>query len=475
MATSRQFKTISRCYGAERSSTSLSDHLGVHYTSEDWDAAMADEDLTPDPGVVGVTASGLFYLTSTNTFMVGQSNFKGRKNYELTNHTSTTLSDRLGNVMAVVSDKLTKYSVVEAGVIPYSLPNMVSATDYDPFGMALEQREWQHGGVEEYGFGFNGKIEDPEILDRGRWEDYGFRAYRPDLGRFVSVDPLSSKYPELTTYQFASNTPICAVDLDGLEMFYTASGRYIGTYGKSSAIRVVHDRDLTLVTQRINNAQSGDRFKSHKEMELQNMGIEAFIDNTENKQMLFRRFLTTVEPIIEKPVGDGEYADQEYGMSLFRLDTKGPKNESITLIVPGTIADGFYPTDKGGGHVDLILSAAPTVMGEKYGKYTKRTPAVSLTTYGWQRYDSIHNHPGKDQVFSDEWGQFGNLSGDVKWACDNNVKLYICNPGNVFASEFDPVKFKKHFGDKNPDKLSFEWRREGIDVATNKTAIRMKD
>jgi RHS repeat-associated protein len=210
-------------YGAERTSTSLSDHLGVHYTGEDWDAAMADEDLTPDPGVVGVTASGLFYFPSTNTFMVGQSSFKGRKNYELTNHTSTTLSDRLGNVMAVVSDKLTKYSVVEAGVIPYSLPNMVSATDYDPFGMALEQRQWQLSGVEAYSFSFNGKIEDAEILDRGRWQDYGFRAYRPDLGRFVSVDPLSKDYPELTPYQFASNTPIQAIDLDGLEAYLPSS------------------------------------------------------------------------------------------------------------------------------------------------------------------------------------------------------------------------------------------------------------
>jgi RHS repeat-associated protein len=199
--------TEQHLYGAER--------LGVHYTGEDWDAAMADEDLTPDPGVVGVTASGLFYLPSTNTFMVGQSNFKGRKNYELTNH--------LGNVMAVVSDKLTKYSVVEAGVIPYSLPNMVSATDYDPFGMALEERQWQLSGVEEYSFSFNGKIEDAEILDRGRWQDYGFRAYRPDLGRFVSVDPLKGKYPQASTYAFVLNNPVIFIDPDGRRVEFANS------------------------------------------------------------------------------------------------------------------------------------------------------------------------------------------------------------------------------------------------------------
>lgn len=37
------------------------------------------------------------------------------------------------------------------------------------------------------------------------------------IARFLSVDPLTKGYPMLTPYQFASNTPIMAVDLDGLE------------------------------------------------------------------------------------------------------------------------------------------------------------------------------------------------------------------------------------------------------------------
>jgi hypothetical protein len=35
----------------------------------------------------------------------------------------------------------------------------------------------------------------------------------------LSVDPITKQYPELTPYQFASNTPIQAIDLDGLEAF----------------------------------------------------------------------------------------------------------------------------------------------------------------------------------------------------------------------------------------------------------------
>jgi hypothetical protein len=42
---------------------------------------------------------------------------------------------------------------------------------------------------------------------------------RDRLARFLSVDPIANKCPELTAYQFASNTPIQAIDLDGLEAF----------------------------------------------------------------------------------------------------------------------------------------------------------------------------------------------------------------------------------------------------------------
>jgi hypothetical protein len=40
---------------------------------------------------------------------------------------------------------------------------------------------------------------------------------KPNSVKFLSVDPLTNKYPMLTPYQFASNTPIQAIDLDGLE------------------------------------------------------------------------------------------------------------------------------------------------------------------------------------------------------------------------------------------------------------------
>ena len=51
----------------------------------------------------------------------------------------------------------------------------------------------------------------------GNQIDYGMRVYDPRAGRFLSVDPLTKKFPGLSPYQFASNNPIWALDLDGKE------------------------------------------------------------------------------------------------------------------------------------------------------------------------------------------------------------------------------------------------------------------
>ncbi len=70
----------------------------------------------------------------------------------------------------------------------------------------------------DHRFGFNGKEQD-NSNEWGRLThyDYGFRIYKPGIAKFLSVDPLTKDYPMLTPYQFASNTPVWAIDMDGLE------------------------------------------------------------------------------------------------------------------------------------------------------------------------------------------------------------------------------------------------------------------
>lgn len=86
--------------------------------------------------------------------------------------------------------------------------------DYYPFGLAMSDRSYK---VDSYRYGFNGKENDSDFGNKQVIQDYGFRLYNPSLGKFLSEDPLSPKYPWYTPYQFAGNKPIEFIDLDGLE------------------------------------------------------------------------------------------------------------------------------------------------------------------------------------------------------------------------------------------------------------------
>jgi len=133
-----------------------------------------------------------------------------RRQFELSNH--------LGNVLAVVSDKKIPRddaTFMTPGVIDYYQADIISSTDYAVFGAPLNNRTFSSPS---YRYGFNGKEKDPEGMGGGGTTyDYGFRIYNPNLGRFLSVDPLSLAYPFYSPYQYAGNRPIWKIDLDGLE------------------------------------------------------------------------------------------------------------------------------------------------------------------------------------------------------------------------------------------------------------------
>jgi len=85
-------------------------------------------------------------------------------------------------------------------------------------GSALEKNApSEKNRVNAYRYGFQGQEKDAEIYGLGNFVDYKFRGYNPRLGRFFAVDPLASKYPHWTPYQFAGNMVIQYIELEGLE------------------------------------------------------------------------------------------------------------------------------------------------------------------------------------------------------------------------------------------------------------------
>ncbi|MDO3628862.1 AHH domain-containing protein [Mucilaginibacter sp. BT774] len=130
----------------------------------------------------------------------------GLKQYELNNY--------LGNVMVTLTDKRIAHST-DGTTIDYYQPDVITAQEYYAFGSLMP--DLTYAANNSYRYGFNGKENDNDVKGTGNEQDYGMRIYDPRVGKFLSVDPLSAKYPELTPYQFASNSPIWLIDIDGNE------------------------------------------------------------------------------------------------------------------------------------------------------------------------------------------------------------------------------------------------------------------
>ena len=105
------------------------------------------------------------------------------------------------------------------------------------FGMQVPRR---FDSLEDYRYGFQGQEKDDEVKGEGNSLNYTFRMHDPRVGRFFAVDPLASKYPFYSPYQFSGNRVIDMIELEGLEP--AEPGTMEGQKGMAR-----DDMDLTLI------------------------------------------------------------------------------------------------------------------------------------------------------------------------------------------------------------------------------------
>lgn len=134
--------------------------------------------------------------------------------------------------MVVISDK--KIGVSSNGTtIDYYNADVISATDYYPFGMQMPGRKYSQPNS-SYRYGFNKMEKDNEIKGDGNSYDFGARIYDPRLGRWLSLDPLMEKYPALSPYNFCANNPIIFIDVDGKDFILSTNYTYDGVASPTS-------------------------------------------------------------------------------------------------------------------------------------------------------------------------------------------------------------------------------------------------
>lgn len=103
---------------------------------------------------------------------------------------------------------------------------ILEETHYYPFGLVMTGISSRAAGNIESKQKFVSQELDEE-LDLN-WYQFRFRNHDPQIGRFLQVDPLADQFVYNSTYAYAENRVINGVDLEGLEYYYTADGRFLG-------------------------------------------------------------------------------------------------------------------------------------------------------------------------------------------------------------------------------------------------------
>jgi RHS repeat-associated protein len=107
-----------------------------------------------------------------------------------------TLNDHLGNARLVMNDDQDA--------------EVVQSNSYSAFGLLAL-------GPDGTASKFNNRFYNGKEKQEGTgWLDYGARMYNPEMGRWMSIDPLSEKGRRWSPYNYAFNNPLRYTDPDGM-------------------------------------------------------------------------------------------------------------------------------------------------------------------------------------------------------------------------------------------------------------------
>ena len=226
------------------------------------------------------------------------------------------------------------------------------------------------------------------------------RHYHPTLSIWLSVDPMSDKYPGVSPYVYCGNNPVVFKDPNGREIgdFFSMNGKYLGNDGNSDdKVYLIGSRkDIKLIRKNYKNGEA-----------------------TQCDKVTIR--LQTTKQVVSKIK---EVSDRLY-------KNNGFCEEGASVFPDGTSVD--YPqgpdaryTEDGKGHLYL------------FDKYERDGSGVL-----------IHGHPigeWNDMI----WPVDPNLDeADKKAALQNNMTVIIGKTREDFAGErHDVVRFYDKDGER---------------------------
>jgi RHS repeat-associated protein len=200
-------------------------------------------------------------------------------------------------------------------------------------GMRMSGRNFSSGN--SYQYGFQGKRKDDYSHGEGNAYDFGERIYDSRVVKWLSVDPLASKYPSLSPYCFVANNPIIYIDPDG-RVIVDPQGRRAITYDKKGGMHFT--KYATADIRRVAGALSLTTEGAAQLKRINSSDIKTKINVSADSKIETRADGSTSYTYGETIKGNYDKKDN-YGKKVNADGTYGIKEATIT-IYEGTITEG---------------------------------------------------------------------------------------------------------------------------------------
>jgi len=280
------------------------------------------------------------------------------------------------------------------------------------FGSAINSRAWTDES-RGYRFGFNGMEKDDEVKGAGNSYDFGARIYDSRLGRWLALDPLMADYSDLCPYNFAGNSPILFLDIDGR--------KFVNPY---------HSKVSELELKKIKAQEAYDEFvKSNpnlSEKKLRKSEAAKHLSSVQNELEVNTNKAQKVDDFINT-LKLSNVEEYNYFENL-----KDGNNNEIKIIVNIEDEQGPQTTD-GKNRINASTEITPTLSSD--GVYGVVDNTISITLY---EATNVITH---GSIGTQTYGSFANELGDIKYFFtkvkdDESYKKWV-DSGSEDSKEYD--------------------------------------
>ncbi len=158
-------------------------------------------------------------------------------------HTVTNIAIPKNGYIYIYCSNESQYQVFFDNLQVIHTPGpIMEETHYYPFGLTMAGVSYKAAMKLENKIKFTGQLID---------DDFGWNCYQmkwrtmdPQLGRFIQVDPLASRYVHNSVYAYAENDVIRSIDIEGLEKFIVLNNMRNGNITSTTVFRVTQGGNL---------------------------------------------------------------------------------------------------------------------------------------------------------------------------------------------------------------------------------------